>query len=374
MRLWGENAKCGQRNESCCSSRKLRSRYWQVFAKISDSNHRRPGSGSEIEMEKPLPLSLKPLESAGFSISFFVRMLFSCLVDADYLDTEAFVTDGAMERGGYDGIETLRTRLMEHLQSRFYPPKNELNRKRCDILEACIREASSAPGLYSLTVPTGGGKTLASQAFALEHAKIHGLRRVIYVISYTSIVEQTAEKFAEVLGAPNVLEHHSGAEYDNEEEQSRRHLAAENWDAPVIVTTNVQFFESLFAARTSRCRKLHNIVGSAIIFDEAQMLPLKYLKPCVRAIAELCHNYGCTAMLCSATQPALDGLFPKQIKRTEIMRDLATLYEFFRRTHIVDIGAQDDEALAQRLRFHTQALCIVRTRKQAQNLYRLMED
>ncbi|MDR3210247.1 MAG: CRISPR-associated helicase Cas3', partial [Oscillospiraceae bacterium] len=229
------------------------------------------------------------------------------------------------------------------------------------------------PGLYALTVPTGGGKTVASLAFALEHAKQNKQTRVIYVIPYTSIIEQNAAVFAEILGRENVLEHHSNVKYDREtdEERTRKELSAENWDAPVVVTTNVRFFEGLFGSRTSVCRKLHNVANSVLIFDEAQMLPVPFLAPCVRAIEELVRNFGCTAVLCTATQPSLGKLLTLPVR--EIVGDATALYQFFRRTTFRDIGPQTDEELAARLRAHEQALCIVNNRRQARNLYGLLK-
>lgn len=168
--------------------------------------------------------------------------------------------------------------------------------------------------MFSLTVPTGGGKTLSSLAFALKHAIKYKKQRIIYIIPYTSIIEQTADIFRNILGDGNVIEHHMNVDYDKDYDKNydddkkeddglnRKKLATENWDAPVIVTTNVQFFESLFAAKTSRCRKVHNIANSVLIFDEAQMLPEPYLRPCIRSMGELVANYRCTAVLCTATQ------------------------------------------------------------------------
>ncbi|MGI6404089.1 MAG: CRISPR-associated helicase Cas3' [Oscillospiraceae bacterium] len=331
---------------------------------------------SEITLAPPPEPVFYPLRDAGFSVSMLIRMLFSCLVDADYLDTERFMSDGNIRRGGYDSIPTLHQKLTNHLKQ-FANPSSNLNRKRNEILEQCIAKAGGQKGLYSLTVPTGGGKTLSSLAFALNHAQKHGMERVIYVIPYTSIIEQNAEVFAKILGRENVLEHHSGFEYDNEtdEDMARRfYLSTENWDAPIIVTTNVQFFESLFAHKTSKCRKLHHIAGSVIIFDEAQMLPMPYLLPCVYGMAELVHNYGCTLVLCSATQPALEGLFPPEIRCEEICHDPVELHNFFRRTTVQRLGTLSDEELAQQMNALPQVLCIVNTRKHAQNLYRLLQS
>lgn len=160
-------------------------------------------------------------------------------------------------------------------------PKTELNRLRCKMLNACMDAGSKPKGIYTLTVPTGGGKTVASLAFALRHAVTHGMKRVIYVIPYTSIIEQNAEVFRNILGGGNVLEHHSGVEFDLSDgaspEEIRRALASENWDMPLVVTTAARFFDSLYANRSSKCRKLHSLANSVIIFDEAQMLPLCHL-------------------------------------------------------------------------------------------------
>lgn len=334
----------------------------------------------------------------GFSFALWQRMLFSCLVDADFLDTEAFM-QGPQPRGRGEDVHTLRARLDAYME-RFSHPKNPIDEKRCAILADCRRAAEGPQGLYTLTVPTGGGKTLASLAFALRHAEKHGLRRVIYVIPYTSIISQTAKKFREALGEENVLEHTSIAEAggaeratceratcerdgaeratcerddaerdDAEDEAVRaRRLAAENWDAPVIVTTNVQFFESLMANRPARCRKLHNIARSVVIFDEAQMLPTGYLIPCTRLIEELAVNYRATAVLCTATQPAL-GRYLGGLNATEICRDTAGLYEFFRRVRYEVAGVWEDERIWAEFRAQRQMLAVVNSRAHAQALY-----
>lgn len=184
--------------------------------------------------------------------------------------------------------------------------KESVNGRRTEILKACLEKGEKEKGLFRLTVPTGGGKTVASLAFALRHAVKHHMDRIIYVIPYTSIIEQNAEVFRKILGDENVLENHCNVDYEGSEELRAMQLAAENWDRPVVVTTNVQFFESLFSNKSSKCRKLHNIANSVIIFDEAQMLPNDYLKPCLAAIEELILNYKVSAVLCTATQPALE--------------------------------------------------------------------
>lgn len=318
-------------------------------------------------------------DQGGFTVAFWTRMLYSCLVDADYLDTEAFMKGTPPHRGSDVSMEKL-LELLETYITRWRIPKTELDRTRGAILRACL-EAGTAqtPGLFTLTVPTGGGKTVSSLAFALRHAVAHGKRRVIYVIPYTSIIEQTADKFRTILGEDVVLEHHANVDFGDDEagppdpEKERKKLAAENWDLPVVVTTAVQFFESLFANRSSQCRKLHNLADSVIIFDEVQTLPLPYLQPCVRAIAELTVNCGASCVLCTATQPALGPLF-KAIAQELTPREIAPAVppEVFRRVRYEQLGQLSDGELARRINAHRQVLCIVSTRKQAQALYSLL--
>lgn len=307
---------------------------------------------------------------------FFTRMLYSCLVDADYLDTAAFMQGTEDSINGYSSIRQLWDRLHTYIAP-WFPPTQEINRQRCAILQRCIQEGQQqAPGLFSLTVPTGGGKTVASLAFALSHAITHGFQRVIYVIPYTSIIEQTAAIFREILGDENVLEHHSNVLYDAANEATVQNIrlsqATENWDAPVIVTTAVQFFESLYACRPSQCRKLHNIANSTIIFDEAQMLPLPYLHPCVHAIAQLVAHYHVSAVLCTATQPALKPIFQQFLPdhtMTELCSDPVYRADCFRRVTFVQGGTLTWDALAERLNHLDQVLCIVNTRNGAQTLF-----
>lgn len=310
---------------------------------------------------------------------FFTRMLYSCLVDADFLDTETFMAGKVQERGGGDPIEVLGDKLQAHV-SGWFPPKTELNRERCAMLERCMEQGErQPPGLYTLTIPTGGGKTTASLAFALCHARTHGLRRLIYVIPYTSIIEQNAQVFRDILGEKNVLEHHSGVLYDIDDEarpeNARLARATENWDMPVVVTTAVQFFESLFANRASQCRKLHNLAQSVIIFDEAQMLPVPYLRPCVYAISQLVKDYGASAVLCTATQPALDGIFREFLPdkpAVELCPLEAIHQEVFQRVTFRREGKLSWEAVAERISGQKQALCVVNSRKSAQAVYALL--
>ena len=323
----------------------------------------------------PLPAFSGPLEEM-----FFTRMLYSCLVDADFLDTETFMTGAAQERGSGDRIEDLEEKLQSHI-SGWFPPQNGLNRERCAVLRRCLDQgAAQDPGLFTLTIPTGGGKTVASLAFALRHARTHGLRRVVYVIPYTSIIEQNAQVFRDILGEDDVLEHHSGVLYDLSEDadpQARRLAkAAENWDRPVVVTTAVQFFESLYAARSSKCRKLHNLAQSVIILDEAQMLPIPYLRPCVFALAQLAAHYRASVVLCTATQPALGPLFREFLPdRPPVELCPAETYQgaLFRRVTFRREGVLSPQELAGRLSALPQVLCVVNRRKAAQELYCLLD-
>lgn len=348
--------------------------------------------------EQVAPPKLIPHKDRGmFQAAFLARMLFSCLVDADYLDTEAFYDRVALPGQANDrsatraleapSLQSLRERLDTRLAG--FAADSDVNRVRADILAHTRQAAQHAPGLFSLTVPTGGGKTLASLAFALDHAIEHGLRRVIFVIPFTSIVEQNAAVFRSALGdlgEAAVLEHHSAfvaaplPRSDAERYQAREklRLAMENWDAPVIVTTAVQFFESLFAARPSQCRKLHNIAGSVVILDEAQTLPLKLLRPAVAAIDELARNYRSSIVLCTATQPALNapdfrGGFDKEQVR-ELAPNPPELFRKLDRVRVRHVGTLDDDALAAQLRELDQVLCIVNNRRHARALYQSLSD
>ena len=367
---------------------------------------------------------VKPLPSLGshFSDMMRIRMHESALVDADRLDAEFFV-NGKVERDESPFLEQLLQDLgPDRLSSSIMPPPQELreiskalagqlrehqsirikalaeimerraesflsakastslNEKRNAILRDCLTHGADPewkPGLYTLTAPTGGGKTDSSLTFALEHAKTHHMDRVIYVVPYTSIIDQTVKEFETLLGPDAVLPHYADAAFQLKEENEltandlHRSFAAENWNMPVIVTTAVQFFESLFANKASKLRKIHNIANSVVIFDEAQTLPLPLLKPCVQAIAELVTNYHVTAVLCTATQPALQDLFAQALRRpTLAIPEIAPLSEKerleFRRNRIVDDGHKDMDEMAAAVEGHNQVLCVVNTRKEAQ--------
>ncbi len=329
----------------------------------------------EVTLPKLQPL----VELDGAEMMFFTRMIYSCLTDADFLDTEIFM-DGKSRVPNPSDFSLLWSKLQQYIAP-WFPPNGALNSQRCAILQNCIEQGQTQePGLFTLTVPTGGGKTVASLAFALAQAKAQGLRRVVYVVPYTSIIEQTAQVFRRILGEDQVLEHHSGVLYDIGQEatseQIRLAKATENWDMPVVVTTAVQFFESLFAARSSKCRKLHNLAKSVIIFDEAQMLPLNYLRPCIFAMAQLVKGYGASVVLCTATQPALEPIFREYlpgVRAKELCPMEPHQWDQFRRVTFQKMGETSWEQIAEHMNGHSQVLCIVNSRRNAQVLYDLLE-
>lgn len=319
-------------------------------------------------------------ERYKYTCSFLTRMVFSCLVDADFLCTERFMRGGERKPLKADSLGELKDKLEEAI-SAFYPPIKPLNKRRCQLLDECKTAAARSRGVFSLTAPTGAGKTYALMRFALQHAcgePNRPMRRVIVAEPYTSIIEQNAEVYRRIFGAESVLEHHANYDFDaygDDGVDNRLRLAAENWDAPVIVTTNVQLFESLYSNRTSRCRKLHNIAGSVIVLDEAQMIPAEHLMPCIRALSELVRNYGCSVVLSSATQPALSGYFEKEgLKVFEIASDVPELFRDLERVTYRTLGRVSDEELASCMEAQGSALCIVNSRKQALQLFNLIDN
>ncbi len=320
-------------------------------------------------------------DSPQFDLSVVGRMVFSCLVDADFRDTEAFYArlEGRQPDRHWPALAAILPDLRRAFDARIATfPKGGLNDLRSEILSHIRAGAARDPGLYTLTVPTGGGKTLASLGFALDHAAHHGHRRIIYAIPYTSIIEQTAETFRDLFAGLGdvVLEHHSSVDEDRVDRVGRDklRLAMEDWAAPVVVTTNVQLFESLFAARPSQCRKLHNIAGSVIILDEVQCLPRALLLPVLRMIDTLATQYGCTILLCTATQPAFDSAHLQKgglrLAGRELAPDPQALARRLRRARVVDGGALDDAALVAALRDASQAMVVVNSRKHALDLFR----
>ena len=326
-----------------------------------------------------------------------IRLLFSCLVDADFLDTEAFMDEERKGRrqeatSGYAPLETLRDRLTKHMEG--FSTEGKINEARRAFLNQCREHGRTCPkGYYSLFLPTGGGKTLSSMAWALETAPNHKAQRIIYVIPYTSIITQTAGIFREIFGEENVLEHHSDISFSGDESSQeaeryeRTRLLAENWDAPIIVTTNVQFFESLFSHKVSRSRKVHSIANSVVVFDEVQVFPTKFLSPMLRLLEDLRCIYGTQLLFCSATLPPFDKDHSSSFKRVNDFHQLSKaiqpivpkdpeLFEVFDRViYHLEEKTYSTEELAQELAQHTSALCIVNSRRDASQLYHaLLEE
>ena len=333
-----------------------------------------------------LPSSVEHAASQA-EIELFLRLLFSALADADSLDTERHFTPGRHEARAH-----LAT--FEDLWGRFVADQERLlatasagvvTDVRREVYEACLASSSLAPGIFRLTVPTGGGKTRSGLAFALRHALAHGLSRVIVAVPYLTITDQIAAEYRRILDAPDaapaVLEHHSGSNVTDDERLDGAglwsQLAAENWDAPVIVTTTVQLFDSLFSNRRSACRKLHRLAGAVIILDEAQTLPSNLLAPILDGLRDLVANFGASVVLSTATQPAFE-VIPAfaALPSREIVPEPAPLFRRLRRVRYewptADLWTWD--RVADAVRGESQALVILNTRADAHALVRLIDD
>jgi CRISPR-associated endonuclease/helicase Cas3 len=330
------------------------------------------------------PFSPPFVENQPLALEYYTRMLYSCLVDADRLDAErheagkerpiirlAEVIDGLIERVCQERQEKSRV--------------GTVNGLRHAVFDQCLEAAEGERGFFSLTVPTGGGKTLSSMAFALVHAKARGLERIIVVIPYLSIIEQNAAEYRRILSRDDlglVVEHHSSVpERDGNSSEAAEPFsqAADNWDAPIIVTTSVQFIESLFASAPGRCRKLHNIANSLVILDEVQTLPSHLLNPLLSVLKELRRNYGVSFLFMTATQPAFrkspslsEGFAPGDVR--EITRNTLELFEKLQRVDYHQLQDLDWQTLAARIATCPQALCVVNVRKHASRLWEDVRD
>jgi CRISPR-associated endonuclease/helicase Cas3 len=342
-------------------------------------------------------LAASPHAQTPHAAEMFLRMLFSCLTDADSLDTEAHMTpDEAGKRETHPlSIPHLRDLLRERQEHDFTGSEPSIvNQVRREVYDFCVTAAQLPAGIFALTVPTGGGKTRSGLAFALEHAVQHGLRRVVYAIPYTSIVDQTAQVFRALFGdAPGtILEHHSAIEpkplKDPDEEKADggdvdelwRRLAAQNWDAPLVVTTTVQLFESLFSNRPGACRKLHRLAKSVIVLDEVQTLPAHLLAPLVDGLKILAANFGVTVVLCTATQPALEGKVShfldgfSSVQAIISQTDRDRHFELLKRVRYrVEAEEWNWERVADEMRAGTSCLCILNTRRQAHQLLDILD-
>ncbi len=327
----------------------------------------------------------------SLAAEMFLRMLFSALVDADFLDTEHhFDADRSHARGSDIRLATLLERLEQAQQALLADaPKNPVNEARAAIYQACVEAADRPPGIFRLTVPTGGGKTRSAMAFALRHALLHGQQRVVVVVPFITITEQTAGVYRAIFeedgGTPVVLEHHSGITGETADDESGdfrnvpvwSRLAAENWDAPIIVTTTVRLFESLFARSPSQTRRLHRLANSVIILDEAQALPSHVLRPALDVLRQLAAHYGTTVVLSTATQPAF-GVIPTfaEVQASEIVPEPARWFDSLRRVEYewrLHPPISWAEA-ASLLRSERQELAVVNTKKDAFALLDALDD
>lgn len=346
-------------------------------------------SSSDLPSEVQMQTDAIQLNKAKFTltenqINHLVRVLFSCLVDADYLDTEKFMNvSSASQRGHYKKLSELLILLEDHFcKLNNNSEDSTVNVIRRCVQEQCIKMSSGETGFYSLTVPTGGGKTLSSLLWAMRHAVCNGQKRIIIAIPYTSIIVQTASVLKSIFGEENVLEHHSQFTIDSiidKDIRLKAKLASENWDYPIVVTTNVQLFESMFSNKPSDCRKLHNIANSVIILDEVQTLPTDYLQPIVDALKSYQRMFGISVLFTTASQPVLSGLIegcnPKAAFQgidgiTEIIPKEYALHDRLRRVclEIDNTGITYDE-IADRLSRHDKVLCIVNTRNDAREIF-----
>lgn len=335
---------------------------------------------NEVDRSKFKPIA-EPFTKNRIPYTFILRFLFSCLVDADYLDTENFMSNGAVLRDSGEDLTYLLNLLNKHIE-KWQNPSGKLNILRTQMLNECIDVGKNCnEKLFTLTVPTGGGKTISSMAFALNYAVKHSKKRIIYVIPYTSIIEQNAEVFRKIFGMNNVLENHSNVDFDSLDNETKIQmmLAAENWNSPIVVTTAVQFFESMFSNKPSKCRKIHNIADSVVIFDEAQMLPLDYLLPCATAIRQLAENYNSAVVLCTATQPNFQSILnltekTNKLQLTEICKSAEKMADDFRRVNFKYEGKLEDDEIALELKQCKQVLCIVNKKAHAQKIYSMLGE
>lgn len=341
-----------------------------------------------LEMiQKNKPTSIPWKFNHGLDCSLWIRMLYSCLVDADFLDTEGYMNhDNSILRANFCNMHELRSRFnlsMDQLEH--HSEKSEINRIRNSILQKCMTRAEDDQGVFALSVPTGGGKTLSSLAFAIHHAIKHDLKRIIYVIPFTSIIEQNADVLRGAVGEDQVVEHHSNISEDDTTPQLR--LASENWDAPITVTTSVQFFESLFSSKPSRCRKLHNIAQSVVILDEAQLVPTEFLEPILQTMQLLVDHYHVSFVISTATKPAFhkhttgDRVFPGLTQIKEIIGDAQEVNKLYRSLKRCEVIMPDDfdqasslEDIAEELKQYQQVLCILSDRTSCRELYDLMPE
>jgi CRISPR-associated endonuclease/helicase Cas3 len=319
----------------------------------------------------------------------FTKMEFSCLTDADYQDTERFMRGYSPRSYDYDSFSDIYDMFRKHVQpwidkdNEMMRRKNqplskdeEINHMRTQMMLQCLDAGSNSRkgDIRTLSIPTGGSKTLSSFAYAIAAAKKDkSIKRIIVVIPFNTITTQTASVLRGIVGEKNILENHSGFDFEDSKQGKLLQYASENWDIPIVVTTNVQFFESFFSNKPAKSRKLHNIADSVIIFDEVQQLPVKYLKPCIKCIESLAANFGARIVLSTATQPALEPYF-ETIKPREIIDDSESYVKPFRRCSIENIGTVTAKNLTERIQKHKQCLCVVNEKEEAKTIYTAIEN
>lgn len=319
----------------------------------------------------------------------FTKMEFSCLTDADYQDTERFMRGYSPRSYNYDSFSDIYDMFRKHIQpwidkdnkmvgenNQQLTKNEEINHMRTQMMLQCLNAGSNSRkgDIRTLSIPTGGSKTLSSFAYAIAAAKNDkSIKRIIVVIPFNTITTQTASVLRGIVGEKNILENHSGFDFEDSKQGKLLQYASENWDIPIVVTTNVQFFESFFSNKPSKSRKLHNIADSVIIFDEVQQLPVKYLKPCIKCIESLAANFGSRIVLSTATQPALEPYF-ETIKPREIIDDSESYVKPFRRCSIENIGTVTAKNLTERIQKHKQCLCVVNEKEEAKTIYTAIEN
>ncbi len=332
-----------------------------------------------------------------FKYGLFIRYLFSCLIDGDRLNTADFELPHHQvlrNYGKYAPWESLIRRLDTRLEAfQNQSDKNDVDKIRETVSQTCLKFSSKQKGIFQLNVPTGGGKTLASLRFALNHAEIHNMDHIFYIVPFTSIIDQNADEVRKILEEKDdhgnyldkiVLEHHSNL---TPEEESRRHnLLAQNWDAPIIFTTQVQFLEALFGSSTRSARRYHQLANSVIIFDEIQTIPIQCVHMFNLALRFLVHSCGATVVLCTATQPLLDEVEPLTRAlpiplENKIIQNDQELFRQLRRVSINDLrkpaGWSADEAAdlaLQQLEVNGNVLIIANTKKSTMELYQNLKS
>ena len=319
----------------------------------------------------------------------FTKMEFSCLTDADYQDTERFMRGYSPRSYDYASFSDIYDMFRKHVQpwidkdnemmrrkNQPFSKDEEINHMRTQMMLQCLDAGSNSRkgDIRTLSIPTGGSKTLSSFAYAIAAAKKDkSIKRIIVVIPFNTITTQTASVLRGIVGEKNILENHSGFDFEDSKQGKLLQYASENWDIPIVVTTNVQFFESFFSNKPAKSRKLHNIADSVIIFDEVQQLPVKYLKPCIKCIESLAANFGARIVLSTATQPTLEPYF-ETIKPREIIDDSESYVKPFRRCSIENIGTVTAKNLTERIQKHKQCLCVVNEKEEAKAIYTAIEN